>query len=51
MYRISLKADAPIAIVSLFPDGACAFAYRRHDGERITQVDMLPAGKAHAHFG
>jgi endoglucanase len=48
MYRASLKADAPLVIVSLFPDGACAFAYRRHDGERITQVDMLPVGKARA---
>jgi hypothetical protein len=48
MYRASLKADAPIVIVSLFPDGACAFAYRRHDGERITQKDILPVGKARA---
>jgi hypothetical protein len=48
MYRTSLEANAPLVIVSLFPDGACAFAYRRHDGERITQVDMLPIGKARA---
>jgi hypothetical protein len=48
MYRTSLKADAPIVIVSLFPDGACAFAYRRHDGDRITQVDISPVGKARA---
>jgi hypothetical protein len=48
MYRTSLKADAPIVIVSLFPDGACTFAYRRHDGERITQIDMPPVGKARA---
>jgi len=48
MYRTSLKPNAPIVIVSLFPDGACAFAYRRHNGERITQVDMVPPGKTHS---
>lgn len=48
MYRTSLKANAPIVIVSLFPDGACAFAYRRRDGERITQIDMSPPGRARA---
>ncbi len=48
MYRASLEANSPLVIVSLFPDGGCTFAYRRHDGERITQVDMLPVGKARA---
>jgi hypothetical protein len=45
MYRTSLNADAPIVIVSLNPDGACTFAYRRTAGARITENPMAPAGR------
>jgi hypothetical protein len=45
MYRTGLNADAPIVIVSLNPDGACTFAYRRTAGARITENPMAPAGR------
>jgi endoglucanase len=48
MYRASLDPDAPIVMVTLFPDGTCTFAYRRQAGARITEVRLPPPGKAHA---
>jgi hypothetical protein len=45
MYRTSLTADAPIVIVSLNPDGACTFAYRRTAGARITENRLAAAGQ------
>jgi endoglucanase len=48
MYRASLDPDAPIVMVSLFPDGTCTFAYRRQAGARITEVRLPPPGKAHS---
>jgi len=48
MYRTSLKADAPLVIVCLFPDGTCTFAFRRQAGARITESSLPPPGKAHA---
>lgn len=48
MYRTSLKADAPIAMVCLLPDGTCTFAFRRQAGARITETRLLFSGKAQA---
>jgi len=48
MYRTSLDADAPIVMVSLFPDGTCTFAYRRQAGARITEIRLPPPGKTQA---
>ncbi|HVM62661.1 MAG TPA: cellulase family glycosylhydrolase [Verrucomicrobiae bacterium] len=48
MYRASLKADAPIVILSLNPNGACTFAFRRQPGARITETTIVPAGKTKA---
>jgi endoglucanase len=48
MYRTSLDADAPIVMVSLFPDGTCTFAFRRQAGTRITEIRLPPPGKTRA---
>jgi glucan 1,3-beta-glucosidase len=48
MYRTSLDADAPIVMVSLFPDGTCTFAFRRQAGARITEIRLPPPGKTRA---
>lgn len=48
MYRTGLEADAPLVMVSLFPDGTCTFAFRRQAGARITEVRMPPPGKTQA---
>ncbi len=48
MYRTSLKADAPIVMVCLVPDGTCTFAFRRHEGARIAEIRMPIPGKAGA---
>ncbi|MGD0058147.1 MAG: cellulase family glycosylhydrolase [Verrucomicrobiia bacterium] len=45
MYRTSLNADAPIVIVSLNPDGACTFAYRKQSGARLTESRLASAGQ------
>ena len=45
MYRTGLNADAPIVIVSVNPDGTCAFAYRQTAGVRITESRLAPAGQ------
>jgi endoglucanase len=45
MYRTGLDADAPIVIVSVNPDGTCAFAYRQTAGVRITESRLAPAGQ------
>ena len=45
MYRTSLDADAPIVMVSLFPDGTCTFAFRRQAGTRITEIRLPPPGR------
>jgi len=58
MYRASLKADAPIVMVCLLPDGTCSFAFRREAGARITEtgmpvaraIKMLRLVRNHAHF-
>jgi hypothetical protein len=41
MYRASLAADAPIVMVTLFPEGTCTFAVRRQAGARITETRMV----------
>jgi hypothetical protein len=46
MYRTSLKADAPIVLVCLIPDGTCTFAFRQQAGARITEIRMPFTGKA-----
>ncbi|HUJ09997.1 MAG TPA: cellulase family glycosylhydrolase [Verrucomicrobiae bacterium] len=48
MYRTSLKADAPIVITCLLPDGTCTFAFRRQPGARITETRLSFQGKAQA---
>ena len=48
MYRTSLKADAPIVMVCMIPDGTCTFAFRQQAGARITEIRMPSPGKAHA---
>ena len=48
MYRASLDSDAPLVMVTLFPDGTCTFAYRRQAAERITEVRLPHPEKAGA---
>jgi len=48
MYRTSLDANAPIVIVSLFPDGAGRFAFRSEAPGRITEIPLPPPGKIQA---
>ncbi len=40
MCRASPAANAPFVMINLFPNGRCAFAYRKKPGERITEEQV-----------